>query len=169
MKEQAKKILSNNIFLKIFSLIIGIQFVIGYFLQEKNILFDNFKIAIGELALILIISLTVYFLLKLIRHLLKKIHLDKFDNKILKLDFLHYFTIIIVCWIPVFIAFYPAIFLLQNYSKNIHNFSRFISSFFYFPCKTCYNKNSEPDAKHLASVTGSRKQEKVLLAKTKGC
>ena len=110
MKEQAKKILSNNIFLKIFSLIIGIQFVIGYFLQENNILFDNFKIAIGELALILIISLTVYFLLKLIRHLLKKIHLDKFDNKILKLDFLHYFTIIIVCWIPVFIAFYPAIF-----------------------------------------------------------
>lgn len=102
-----------------FWIIISIQFVIGSNLQNNGHSIRSFSELGVSLLKIVIFSIIFIVLHYLVLELLKKC--KRKDNKkekkfiINKHNFLIYFIIIILCWIPVLLAFYPVI---LNYDGN---------------------------------------------------
>ena len=99
-----------------FWLIISIQFVIGSNLQTKGYSICGFGDVIINLLKIIFLSVIFVMLHYSIMQLIEKIKIekeydkkDKKNEKLKKYNWLKYFIIIVLCWIPVLLAFYPAI------------------------------------------------------------
>lgn len=113
-----KEILSERKFKYIcfFWIIISIQFVFGNNLQEKGYSIKDFNDLIISLLKIILLSIIFVMLHYSIMELVKKIKMNKRRTEkpkkrleIKKYKWGIYFLIIIVCWIPTLLAFYPAI------------------------------------------------------------
>ena len=98
-----------------FWFIISVQFVIGSNLQVKGQSIGNFQDAMFSLFKIIFLSIIFiiihYFVLELVEKIKNKNNNKNLvvNNKLKKYNWLKYFLIIILCWIPVLLAFYPAI------------------------------------------------------------
>lgn len=114
----------KSIYIYIFSLIFSTQLVLGYFLQYKDVFFDNLKLSLLEIGLTIIISLLLFFIVILADALIKnKNENENIKEKVsTKSKFLKYFCIILICWLPAYVAFFPGIFSydapFQVYAKR---------------------------------------------------
>lgn len=112
----------------VFWLVISIQLVMGTNLQGKGYLFKNISDVIINVAKVIIFTIifvfTNYFLLKIKSKIYdwkiskKNVskndeqdngHLLKIKNWVKRHEFLICFLVIIICWIPTLLAFYPSI------------------------------------------------------------
>lgn len=112
----------KSIYFYIFSLIFSTQLVLGYFLQYKNVFFDNLKLSLLEIGATIIISLLLFFIVILADALIKNKNKNIKENVSTKSKFLKYFCIILICWLPAYVAFFPGIFSydapFQLYAKR---------------------------------------------------
>lgn len=99
-----------------FWFIISIQFVIGSNLQVKGQSIESFQDVVFSLFKIIFLSVIFVMLHYSIMKLIEKIKnqnnnkdLLVINDKLKKHSWLKYFLIIALCWIPVLLAFYPAI------------------------------------------------------------
>lgn len=113
-----KAILSEKKFKYIcfFWIIISLQFVIGSNLQDKGYSINNFNDLIISLLKVVLLSIIFIILHYSIMKFVKKLKVNNIDTEkskkileIKKYKWGIYFLIIIVCWIPTLLAFYPAI------------------------------------------------------------
>lgn len=98
-------------YISLFWTIIGIQFVIGNNLQKRGqsiTSFSDFLISILKIITLSIIFIVLHYS---IAKLLKTIKLEQKEKKQVEVKhkWLIYFSIIIICWIPTLLAFYPGI------------------------------------------------------------
>lgn len=100
-------------FICFFWILISVQFVVGYNLQEKGYLLKNVSDFFVDLLKIIILSITFiiihYYVLKIINKKRKKENIEINKLKEHKSKFWKYFLIIFICWIPTLLAFYPSI------------------------------------------------------------
>lgn len=101
-------------YISFFWIIISIQFVVGSSLQEKGYSVKNFQGFIIDLFKVIVLSIIFIILHYLIMKLCTIIKEKNKKNKIIKTElrpnrWAKYFFIIIICWIPVLLAFYPSI------------------------------------------------------------
>lgn len=94
-----------------FWFIISIQFVVGSNLQTKGASIQSFQDVVISLLKIIFLSIIFIILHYSIMKLIEKIKKDKNETEVKfgKYNWLKYFLIIFVCWIPTLLAFYPAI------------------------------------------------------------
>lgn len=96
-----------------FWIIISLQFVIGSNLQTKGYSIQGFQDAVISILKVIFLSVIFIILHYSIMKLIEKIKKDKeheeLKEKSKKYNWLKYFLIIFVCWIPTLLAFYPAI------------------------------------------------------------
>ena len=115
----------------IFWLVISIQFVIGANLQNKGYSIKDgkdFAISVIKIILLTIIFVVLQYCCLELKNKIQKIKQvvpkdkEQSKNKIIEWmkqhKFLVYFLIIIVCWIPTLLAFYPVI---LSYDGRIPN------------------------------------------------
>lgn len=118
-------------YILIFWLVISIQFVIGANLQYKGYSIKDgkdFAISVIKIILLTIIFVALHYCCLELKNKIQKrkkvIPKDKEQckNKIIEWmkqhNFLLYFLIIIICWIPTLLAFYPVI---LSYDGRIPN------------------------------------------------
>ncbi len=98
-------------YISFFWIIISIQFVIGSNLQVKGKSIENFTDLLISILKIIFLSIIFILLHYSIENLLRRINIKHKENnkKELKYKWLIYFLIIIICWIPTLLAFYPCI------------------------------------------------------------
>lgn len=102
-----------------FILIISIQLILGRTLNTNGTIATNIILNIIQ---IFILSIILTFIYYMIYNIAKKIKIKKNQTKELKNKWIIYFLIIIISWIPAFIAFCP---VLLNYDgpAQIYGFS----------------------------------------------
>lgn len=96
-----------------FWFIISLQFVIGSNLQTKGYSIQSFQDAVISLLKVIFLNIIFiilhYSIMKLIEKIKKDKNQEEVKEKSKKYNWLKYFLIIFVCWIPTLLAFYPAI------------------------------------------------------------
>ena len=97
-------------FICFFWFIISVQFIMGYNLQVKGYLFREISELIIDLIKIIILNIFFVFShFSILRIYNKKEDKDINNYNKTKYRFIKYFLIIILCWIPTLLAFYPSI------------------------------------------------------------
>ena len=98
-------------YISFFWTIISIQFVIGNNLEKRGESITDFTDLLISILKVIILSIIFIALHYSITKLLNIIKLKQREEKIVKVEhrWLIYFSIIIICWIPTLLAFYPCI------------------------------------------------------------
>ncbi|MDO5555738.1 MAG: DUF6020 family protein [Clostridia bacterium] len=103
-------------YILLFNIILSLQFVLGNKLQNKNILFgDNIILDYIYIIVLAVLFTTIVYLFQDIKNRISNKRKCKADNQLYieekffkeKHLFIYSFTLIIVCWIPAFITFFP--------------------------------------------------------------
>ena len=110
------------LYIYIFGLVFSCQLVLGYFLQEKNVFFNTFTQSVTEILFILLASLIFTSMGIGLNYIIEKIDFKKIKKEgQYKNKFLLYFFVILVGWLPVFLAFFPGIFSYDGPSQVYDN------------------------------------------------